>query len=282
MRWAPGHTDKVLWTKDVQPDADRGEVDPAGTKLFVPGGEKFTGPNDTAEFLLDPKTGNVIKTFNITPASHDTTIGVSGKYAYMETKSSPIVSMVDIATNTIIKDLRFGNVVGPLVINSSDTLLLGNVMQYFGFEVMDVATGKVIAQVHADGVTETPNENPIALKNHGIAWKPDETEVWLGSKFHPDVFVYDMTVMPPKQTRRFNPGNGYNTVHWITFSIKGDFGYPSPDQNTSIRVQVIDTKTYMPVASMPNSESIMEVDFSGGKVVAVGSQYGIGRKAAVP
>jgi hypothetical protein len=153
-------------------------------------------------------------------------------------------------------------------------------MQYFGFEVMNVATGQVVARVHADGVTETPDENPPALKNHAIAWKPDETEVWLGSKFHPDVFIYDMTVMPPKQTRRITMADGYVSTHWITFTINGDYAYPSPQQNSGIPVRIIDTKTYKPVASMLYSEEIMEVDLSNGRVVAVGSQYGIGRRPA--
>jgi hypothetical protein len=269
-------TDKEIWSKDLSPGADRGDVSIDGTKLYVPGGEKYTDP---VEFVLDPKTGNLIDQFKLTPYVHDTDVGISGKYAYLETKSSPIVSVVDIASNKIIRELTFGDVVGPHAVNGTDTYVVGNVFQFFGFEMAEVATGKVVARVHAEGVTDPGNPAPPSLRNHGIAWKPDETEVWVGSKYHPDLFVFDMTVMPPKQIRRITIGGGYHSTHWITFSINGDYAYPSPEQNSGIPVQIIDSKAYAPAATMAYSEELMEVDFAGGRVTAVGSEYGIGRKA---
>jgi hypothetical protein len=272
-------TDKEIWSKDLSPGADRGDVSIDGTRLYVPAGEKFTDP---VEFVLDPKTGSQIDQFKITPMAHDTDIGISGKYAYLETKSSPIVSVVDIASDKVIRELTFGDVVGPHAVNGTDTYVVANVFQFFGFEMADVATGKVVARVHAEGVTDPGNPPPAGLRNHAIAWKPDETEVWLGSKYHPDLFVFDMTVMPPKQIRRVTMGGGYHSTHWITFSIDGAYVYPSPEQNSGIPVQIIDSKTYKPVTTMGYSEELMEVDFSGGRVVAVGSEYGIGRKGGAP
>jgi len=269
-------TDKLIWSKDLSPGADRGDVSIDGTKLYVPAGEKYTEP---LEFVLDPKTGMQIGEFKLTSLVHDTDIGISGKYAYMETKSSPLVSVVDIASSKIVRDLTFGDIVGPHAVNGADTYVVGNVFQFFGFEMADVATGKVVARVHAEGVPDPGNPDPPALRNHAIAWKPDETEVWLGSKYHPDLFVFDMTVMPPKQNRRVTIGGGYHTTHWITFSIDGAYVYPSPEQNSGIPVQVIDSKTYKAVSTIAYSEELMEVDFSDGRVVAVGSQYGIGRRA---
>ncbi len=225
-------TDKLIWSKDLSPGADRGDVSIDGTKLYVPAGEKYTEP---LEFVLDPKTGMQIGEFKLTSLVHDTDIGISGKYAYMETKSSPLVSVVDIASSKIVRDLTFGDIVGPHAVNGADTYVVGNVFQFFGFEMADVATGKVVARVHAEGVPDPGNPDPPALRNHAIAWKPDETEVWLGSKYHPDLFVFDMTVMPPKQNRRVTIGGGYHTTHWITFSIDGAYVYPSPEQNSGVR-----------------------------------------------
>jgi hypothetical protein len=270
--------DKQLWSKETLPSADRGDVSIDGTKLFVPGGEQSEQPT---EVVLDPKTGQQIGQFMLTPKVHDTDIGISGKYAYLETKSSPLVSVVDIASTKIIRQLKFGDVAGPHAVNGSDTLVVANVFQFFGFEVASVTTGQVVARVHAEGVRDPGNPAPAALRNHAIAWKPDETEVWLGSKYDPNLFVFDMTVMPPTQKRRITMGGGYHTIHWITLSIDGHYVYPSPDQNSGTPVQIIDSTTYQPVATMGYSEHVMEVDFSqDGRVVAVGSQYGIGRKAA--
>jgi hypothetical protein len=270
--------DKELWHHETSPSADRGDVSADGTKLFVPGGEQSEQPT---EVVLDPKTGNQIAQFTLTPKVHDTDIGISDRYAYLETKSSPLVSVVDLASNQIIRQLKFGDVAGPHAVNGSDTFVVANVFQFFGFEMADVATGQVVARVHAEGVRDPGNPAPSALRNHAIAWKPDETEVWLGSKYDPNLFVFDMTVMPPTQKRRITVGSGYHTIHWITFSIDGRYVYPSPDQNSGTPVQIIDSTTYQPVATMGYSEHVMEVDFSqDGRVVAVGSQYGIGRKAA--
>jgi WD40 repeat protein len=270
--------DKQLWSKATSPSADRGDVSIDGTKLFVPGGEQSEVPMET---VLDPKTGNQIGQFTLTPKVHDTDVGISGRYAYLETKSSPIVSVVDIASNQIVRQLKFGDVAGPHAVNGSDTLVVANVFQFFGFEMADVTTGQVVARVHAEGVRDPGNPAPAALRNHAIAWKPDETEVWLGSKYDPNLFVFDMTVMPPTQKRRITVGGGYHTTHWITFSIDGHFVYPSPDQNSGTQVQIFDSATYQPVATMGYSEHVMEVDFApDGRVVAVGSQYGIGRKAS--
>jgi fibronectin type 3 domain-containing protein len=273
------HTDQELWWRDVTPGADRGDVSIDGTKLYVPGGEYNSVPD---ELVLDGRNGNEIKRFTLTPKVHDTDVGISGQYAYMETKSSNIVTMVDIATNTIFKQLNFTDIVGPHAVNGTDTYVIGNVNQWFGFEMVSVATGNVVARVHAEGVADPPAQNPPALENHAIAWKPDETEVFLGSKFDPNLFIFDMTVMPPVQKRRITVGAGYTNIHWITVSIDGNYVYPSGDQNAGIPVQIYDSRTWQVIGTMGYSEKLTEVDFQEGQVVAVGNQYGIGRVAAPP
>lgn len=271
-------TDKELWSVDTMAGADRGAVSQDGTKLFVPAGEDFTAPY---EYVLDTADGKMLTQFMITAKAHDTDIGASGKYAYLETKSSPIVTVVDIATEKVIKELKFGGVVGPHVVDSADRYVYGNVFDWFGFEVMDVTSGQVVARVHGDDVNNADGGG--VLRNHGIALKPDETELWLGSKFSPDLMIFDTTVMPPRQIKRFSVGGGYGNIHWITFTIDGSYVYPAPDQNSGIPVQVIDTKTYQPTgATLSYSEDMFEADFADGKVVAVGNEYGVGRKNPGP
>jgi hypothetical protein len=141
--------------------------------------------------------------------------------------------------------------------------------------MMSVATGTVVARVSITGVTVPP---PAGQMNHAIALNPDETELWVGSEYSPDMFIFDTTVMPPKQTRSVRVPGGTKIVHWITFSIDGAYAYPSPDHESGIPIQVYDAKTYMPVATIGYSDDLMEIDFSEGRVVTVGSQYGNGRK----
>ncbi|HVR61346.1 MAG TPA: hypothetical protein VMU50_05570, partial [Polyangia bacterium] len=170
-------TDQEIWSVDTMAGADRGAVSLDGTKLYIPAGEDFAAPY---EYVLDTATGKMLTQFMITSKAHDTDIGASGKYAYLETKSSSIVSVVDIASDKIIKTLKFGGVVGPHVVDSADKYVYGNVFDWFGFEMADVSTGLVVARVHGDDVNN--GDGGGVLRNHGIALKPDETELWLGSK----------------------------------------------------------------------------------------------------
>ena len=64
---------------------------------------------------------------------------------------------------------------------------------------------------------------------------------------------------------------------WITFTIDGDYAYPSTGD-------VIDVKTRKIVAELKDeqgrpvqSEKVVEVDFRDGRPVRAGDQFGIGR-----
>jgi hypothetical protein len=64
----------------------------------------------------------------------------------------------------------------------------------------------------------------------------------------------------------------------VTFSIAGDYAYPSTGE-------VIDTRTRKIVAQLADekgapvsSEKVVEVDFSSGRPIRAGDQFGIGRK----
>ena len=86
--------------------------------------------------------------------------------------------------------------------------------------------------------------------------------------------MFDNSVEPPKQKEsiavREQPG-------WVTFSLDGKLGYPSTGE-------VIDTATKKIVTALSDetgrevhSEKMVEIQWRGGKVVAVGDQFGVGR-----
>jgi hypothetical protein len=103
---------------------------------------------------------------------------------------------------------------------------------------------------------------------------PDEREIWLCDGFNSQLHVFDATVMPPKQgdsiALREQPG-------WVTFSIDGEFAYPSTGE-------VIDVKSHKIVATLTDeqqrpvhSEKMLEIDFVDGKPLQAGDQFGLGR-----
>jgi hypothetical protein len=111
--------------------------------------------------------------------------------------------------------------------------------------------------------------------SHGVALTPDERELWLADGANSAIHIFDARVMPPKQIAtipvRDQPG-------WITFSMDGRHAYPSTGE-------IIDTKTREVIATLTDevgravqSEKLVEVVFSGKKVVRAGDQFGIGRR----
>jgi hypothetical protein len=110
--------------------------------------------------------------------------------------------------------------------------------------------------------------------SHGIALTPDEREVWLCDAFNQRLHIFDATVMPPRQvaniTLREEPG-------WITFSIDGSYAYASTGEviNPTSRkiVATLSDEENRPV----HSEKMLEIDFAGGKPIANGDQFGLGR-----
>jgi DNA-binding beta-propeller fold protein YncE len=109
---------------------------------------------------------------------------------------------------------------------------------------------------------------------HGIAWTPDESEVWVNDGGMPAVHVFDMTATPPKELQLVAVSN---IPHWITFSIDGRFAYVAGRKGSEDPTDVIDVSTYQRVSALRPSEDLLEVDFTGGSLVTVGNQFGIGR-----
>ena len=122
------------------------------------------------------------------------------------------------------------------------------------------------------------NKGPVkrhGCPSHGIGLTPDEKEIWLCDGHNSHLHVFDMTVMPPKQTHsiklREQPG-------WVTFSLDGKHAWPSTGE-------VIDVKTKKILFTLTDeegrevhSEKVEEIVWEDGTVVLVGDQFGLGRK----
>jgi hypothetical protein len=78
-----------------------------------------------------------------------------------------------------------------------------------------------------------------------------------------------------KQSLVLRSGRG---SHWLTFTIKGDYGYVAPNKNSDDGTEIFDARTRASVGVIGSSEDMLEIDFENGKISRVGDQYGIGRK----
>jgi DNA-binding beta-propeller fold protein YncE len=260
-------SDQVIWDRVLHiPGVDRGNMTPDGRTLYLPTWED--DPGSAYELVIDAETGTETARITLPPRSHDTIVSLDGERVFMETKS-PTASMyvADTASNEVIEALGgycCSGVLGPFAINGTGTKVVNDVNGYAGFQLADVASGQVTESI------------PFAsgYGGHGIAWTPDESEVWVNDGGEPAVHVFDMKATPPKEVQLVAVSN---VPHWITFSIDGRFAYVAGRKGSEDPTDVIDASTYQRVSALGPSEDLLEVDFNGGSLVAVGNQFGIGR-----
>ena len=260
-------TEKMLWSRTYEGGCDRLAISPDGKQLYVP---SFEGPHWT---VVDGATGNVIGTVVTNSGAHNTIYGPTGRLAYLAGLKSPLLNVADAATRKVVKQVGpFGNAIRPFTVNGKETLVFVNVNALLGFEVGDLQTGRLLHRVEVEGYKQGPVKRH-GCPSHGIGLTPDEKELWLADGANETMHIFDATVMPPKQVAslklRDQPG-------WVTFSIDGRYAYPSTGE-------VFDTRTRKIVATLADetgraveSEKLLEVVFSGSRVVRVGDQFGLG------
>lgn len=261
-------TEKILWEKSYPNGCDRMSVSPDGETIYLPTLEKDDW------HVVAARTGAVIATLSPRSGAHNTVFGSDGKWCYLAGLRSPLLSVADAGNHRLARTIGpFSAPIRPFTINHSQSLAFCCVNDLLGFEVGDLASGRMIHRVEIPG-EKTPVKRH-GCPSHGIGLTPDEKEIWVCAARQQKVWVFDATMMPPRAITsvalRDEPG-------WVTFSIDGAYAYPSPGE-------VIDVKSKKIIARLTDeqgravaSEKVLEVDFAAGRVVATGNQFGVGRK----
>jgi DNA-binding beta-propeller fold protein YncE len=266
-------TEKTLWEKVLPGGCDRMSVTPDGKHLYVP---SLEGAHWN---LVDGATGEVVKQIVTKSGAHNTICSLDGTEAYLGGLRSPVLTVVNCATNEVTKTVGpFGGAIRPFTVNAGKTLCLTTVNGLLGFEIGDLTTGKKLHRVEVQGFAPGKTKRH-GCPSHGVGLTPDEKEAWVCDAANSRVHIFDMTNLPPRQVAsvklREQPG-------WITFSRDGRLAYPSTGD-------VVDTKTRLVIAGLRDeegrevhSEKVMEIDFVDDVPVWVGDQFGLGRKGQAP
>ena len=262
-------TDKPLWEKTFVGGCDRMSITPDGKTLFLP---SLEGPFWN---VVNAENGELVRKIELNSGAHNTVCGLDGSRAYLAGLKSPLLAVVDGKTFEVTKKVGpFGNVIRPFTVNGAQTKCYVNVNDLLGFEVGDIATGKVLCRVEVPGYKDGPTKRH-GCPSHGIALTPDEKELWITDAANSSLHIFNNTVMPPRLVTsiklRDQPG-------WVTFSLDGRTAYPSTGE-------VIDTKSRRIVTTLTDetgravqSEKVMEIVFRNGKPVSNGDQFGLGRR----
>lgn len=261
-------SDQVLWTKSYESGCDRMSISPDGKALYEPTLEgKYW-------HVIDADDGKELARIITDSGAHNTVFGPDGKHVYLAGLHSPLLAVADPKTNTIEKQVGpFAAEIRPFTVNGPSTRCYVNVNGLLGFEVGDLVSGKKLCRVEVQGFAKGETKRH-GCPSHGVGLTPDDKEVWVTDAHNSRLHIFDNTVMPPRQVAsivlRDQPG-------WITFSIDGQYAYPSTGD-------VIDVKSRKTVAELKDergrdvqSEKLLEIDFADGKAVRAGDQFGVGR-----
>jgi DNA-binding beta-propeller fold protein YncE len=262
-------TEKTDWGKPLPQGCDRLAATPDGKTLFVPSFEKDIWN------VVEAATGKVITAIETKSGAHNTICGLGGTRAYLAGLKSPFLFVADTHTHKVIDKVGpFAASIRPFTVNAAETLCFVNVNELLGFEIGDLKTGKKLHRVEVPEFKKGPVKRH-GCPSHGIGLTPDEKEIWIADAFNERVHVFDTTALPPKYVDsvklREQPG-------WVTFSLDGKLAYPSTGE-------VIDAATKKIIAALADeknkpvhSEKVVEIHFQDGAPVAVGDQFGLGRK----
>jgi YVTN family beta-propeller protein len=261
---------KRLWDKTYEGGCDRLAISPDGKILYVP---QLEGPN---WHVVNAANGEVIATITTNSGSHNTIYSADGAHVYLAGLKSNVLSVADPKTNKVASTVGpFDNVIRPFTVNGANTMVFVNVNGLLGFEVGDLRTGKKLYHVEVEGYKQGPVKRH-GCPSHGIAFTPDEKELWVADCANEAIHVFDSTVMPPKQVTTIK---ARDCVGWISFSMDGRVAYSSTGE-------VIDAATKKAVAALQDetgrqvqSEKLLDLTIANGKVIRAGNQFGVGMKA---
>ena len=259
-------TEKIIWEKQFEGGCDRMAISPDGKTMYLPSFEKSFWN------VVDCASGSIIKKIEVSKRAHNTIYGPSGQQVYLDDLASPWLYIADAKTHSLINKIGpFANSVRPFTINGKETLVYVTVDSLLGFEVGDLKSGKKLAHVEVEGWNAGPvrrHGNP----SHGIGITPDERELWVADGHNMRVHVFN-AVAPYQQLTTIPlqdmPG-------WISFSIDGNYVYPSSGEVIDRKTRKIITTLQDEFHNNVSSEKMLEIDFTGTKAVKAADQFGIG------
>jgi len=228
-------------------------------------------------YYIDGATGKVLGKVAVpeAPVAHNLTITADGKLGLMGSMSSPPkagLAVIDIPTQKVLRYMTFTEMVRPMTMNHDGSLVYVNVNGLIGFEIGEVATGKVLGRYAVPGTEKETS--------HGIGMTPDQSEIWVADPHNDAWQVWD------------NPPDGRNPVYnpskimkptagvehsWVTMSNDGKLAFLGDSS-------VYDVKTHKEIAVMKDefgrrivhTEKVLYLGFKDGKLVEGNNQFAVG------
>jgi DNA-binding beta-propeller fold protein YncE len=247
-------TDKIVWEKNYEDHCcDRIAVSPDGQTIYAPafGRAKW--------FVVRAATGELRTTIAVTGWPRATIYSRDGKRTYLAAWDSPILSVADANRHEVVKAVGpFSASLCPFTVNGKETMAFANVDGLVGFEVGDLQTGLILDRVAAEGYDKDAAAK-YECPSHGIAFTPDERELWVADGVRNRLQVFDASVYPPVPMTAIELSA---QPRWIAFSTDGRYAYSSTGDVVSATTKKIVAALEERSGSKISSENFVEIDFS--------------------
>ncbi len=260
-------TERVVWERTFPAGCDRSSVTPDGKTLYIPTGFWDRTP-ESGFLVVNAADGSLLSRIPVGPQAHNSNLSLDGTRVYLGTET--MLSAFDTANNRLVRQIRPVGEAGvfPFTVNRRGTRAYVCLGKHVGVDVVDLTEGKVLHRLLAGAA-------PIPHRTHGAGLTPDEKELWVSDQIGKKLFVFDLTQDPPAPKAEVELSLGGHG--WVNFSLDGRFAWcHTPD--------VFDAATKQKVATLRDekgnpfaSSKFIEIHFRGGKVVAMGNEFGLGR-----
>jgi YVTN family beta-propeller protein len=191
-----------------------------------------------------------IKTIPVTGSIHNVYVTPDGKFAVAGSISASTISIVDIASDTMVRTIKLSAGIRPMVFDTNADGSTRNIYVqlsgYHGFAVVDFASGRETRRIEHPAI---PNQHPHTdglqgAPAHGLGIPADGKTLWSTSKVYSHAYVYSLPDLKPM-------GSVFVGQHpeWITYTPDGKFAYfGAAGDNMTVAV---DVKTMKVVAKIP-------------------------------
>jgi len=248
---------KIIWENDYGGHCcERMAVSPDGRTIYAPA---FGSP---VWYVIEAASGVSRGTIRVLGWPRSTVYAQDGSAAYLAAWESPLISIADTKSLTVTKEVGpFSGYVCPFTVNRKATLAFANVDGLLGFEVGDLHTGLILDRV------ELSDYSPEQLAqyecpSHGIAFTPDEKELWVADGVGNRLRIFDSTTYPPVEKGDVPLAR---QPRWISFSLDGRYAYASTGEVVDVAAKRVLTTLKDEDDLVVESERMIEVDMPGAR-----------------
>ncbi len=272
---------KVMYDRGYDFGIDSFDISHDGRLIFMPTGENTSG--NTWHVLAAP-TGRVVGAIAAGRSPHDTVVGANGQHVFLGGASDRY--LYEANANRPWKVIsRIGPLmpagtagVRPFTIDARDRLAFTTADRYLGFQVSDVATGRVLYTVPVPGLGVPPTFGGVP--SHGIGLSPDQRHLWLVDNPNRAVHEFDISGLPRRAPVMIATVHVSGTnLGWLNLSRDGRYLFAGGAGD------VLNTQTRTIVArlgALVGSRYNVEIDWAGPRVCAAYPRESLGYLHVAP